>query len=141
MANEQGKDYRVHIKTASGPDVFTAIGGETNLSWKRSSQEQDQSDKDTGIYGASTYGQQKISFAVSGNLKLPDAGFSAANTASKASPPEIEIQVKKGAVIKFQGKVAIGNFSAEFPTTGPATYSYDMANADVPSVDNLAATV
>ena len=139
MANEQGKDWRLYIKT--GANAWTPIGGETSLKWSRSSQEQDQSDKDTGVYGASTYGQQKISFAVTGNLKLPDAGFTAAEVASKASPPEVEVQVKKvgGTAIKYQGRVAIGNFSADFPKDGPATYSMDMANAAAPTVDNLSA--
>jgi len=137
MANEQGKDWRVAIKT--GSNVFTPIGGETALDFTRSSAEQDQSDKDSGIYGATTYGQQKIALKSSGNLKLPDAGFTAAEAASKLSPPEIEVQIKRGTVIKFQGLVAIGNFSANFPKDGPATWSMDMANAAAPTVDNLSA--
>lgn len=136
MSNEFGKDWRVHIKSGA---AFIAIGGETSLRWGRSSAEQDVGDKDSGTYGATSYGQQKITFAVGGNLKLPDAGFTAAETASKASPPQIEIQIKRGNVIKFQGLIAIGNFSAEFPKEGPATYSLDMANAAAPTVDNLSA--
>ena len=85
MANEFGNDWRVAIKSGAG---FIPIGGETSLDWKRSSQEQDISDKDSGVYGATSYGQQKITFAVAGNLKLPDAGFAAAEAASKSSPTE-----------------------------------------------------
>lgn len=136
MANEFGKDWRVHFKSGA---AFIAIGGETSLRWGRSSQEQDVGDKDSGVYGATSFGQQKITFAVAGNLKLPDAGFTAAENASKASPPQIEVQIKKGATIKYQGMVAIGNFSAEFPKEGPATYSFDLANAAAPTVDNLSA--
>ncbi|HEX8419470.1 MAG TPA: phage tail tube protein [Sphingomonas sp.] len=137
MANEFGKDWRVHIKT--GASTFTPIGGETSLDWKRSSQEQDLSDKDSGVYGATSYGQQKINFAVAGNLKLPDPGFAAAEAASKESPPQIEVQIMKGSVVKFLGLVAIGNFSASFPKDGPATYSLDMANAAAPTTDALTA--
>lgn len=140
MGNEYGKDWRISIGDGADPEVFAVIGGETSFDWKRSSQEQDISDKDSGIYGASSYGQQKISFSFAGNLKLPDAGFLKAENASKASPPQVMIQVKKGAVIKFHGLVAIGNFSASFPTTGPATYSFDAANAAAPIVDDLGAT-
>ena len=136
MANEFGKDWRVYIKSAA---TFIAIGGETSLSWKRSSAEQDISDKDSGVYGATSYGQQKINFTVAGNVKLPDAGFTAAEVASKASPPQIEVQIKKGDVIKFHGLIAIGNFSADFGKDGPATYSLDMANAAAPIVDNFSA--
>jgi predicted secreted protein len=137
MPNEFGNDWRVAIKT--GTNSFVAVGGETSLSWKRSSAEQDISDKDSGVYGATSYGQQKITFSVGGNLKLPDAGFSAAEAASKSSPPQVEVQIKKGAVIKFQGLIAIGNFSAEFPKDAPATWSMDMANAAAPTVDNFSA--
>lgn len=137
MPNEFGNDWRVAIKTA--PTGFTPIGGETSLDWTRTSAEQDISDKDSGVYGATSYGQQKITFKVAGNLKLPDVGFAAAEAASKASPPQIEVQIKKGAVIKFHGLVAIGNFSASFPKDAPATYTMDMANAAAPIVDNLTA--
>jgi predicted secreted protein len=137
MANEFGKDWRVHFKT--GASTFVAIGGETSLSWTRSSAEQDISDKDSGVYGATSYGQQKIAFKVAGNLKLPDAGFTAADTASKASPPQTEVKIMKGTVVKYQGLVAIGNFSAEFPKEGPATYSFDLANAAAPTIDNISA--
>lgn len=136
MANEFGADWRINVKSGSG---FIPIGGETSLDWKRSSAEQDISDKDSGIYGATSYGQQKLTFSVAGNVKLPDAGFSAAEAASKASPPQIEVQIKKGAVIKFHGLVAVGNFSAQFPKEGPATYSLDMANAAAPIIDNFSA--
>lgn len=135
--NEFGKDWRVHFKT--GDTTFVSAGGETNLSWKRSSAEQDLSDKDSGVYGATSYGQQKINFTVAGNLKLPDAGFTAAENASKASPPQIEVKIMKGATVKYQGLVAIGNFAAEFPKDGPATYSFDLANAAAPTIDNLSA--
>ncbi|MBM7407056.1 MULTISPECIES: phage tail tube protein [Sphingomonas] len=137
MANEQGKDWRINVKT--GANAYAPVGGETSLEWTRSSAEQDQSDKDSGIYGATTYGQQKIAIKVAGNLKLPDAGFTALEAASKLSPPEIEVQIKRGTVIKFQGLIAIGNFSASFPKDGPATYSMDLANAAAPTVDNLSA--
>ena len=134
--NEFGNDWRVAIKSGDG---FIPIGGETSLDWKRSSQEQDISDKDSGVYGATSYGQQKITFAVAGNLKLPDAGFAAAEAASKSSPPQVEVQIKKGDVIKYHGLIAIGNFSASFPKDAPATFSMDMANAAAPIVDAFTA--
>lgn len=137
MANEQGKDWRLFIKT--GTNTWTPVGGETGLSMKRSSEKQDTSDKDSGIYGSSAYGQQTISFSPSGNLKLPDAGFTALEAASKLSPPQIDVQLQRSGIIKYQGTVAIGNFSAEFPVKGPATWSCDMDNAAAPTIDNLSA--
>jgi hypothetical protein len=134
--NQFGKDWRVHIKSAA---TFIAIGGETSFDWKRSSAEQDLSDKDSGVYGATSYGQQKINFSISGNLKLPDPGLELASDTSKASPPQVEIKVMNGAIVKFHGLVAIGNFSSSFPTTGPATFSLDAVNAAAPIVDDLGA--
>lgn len=134
--NEQGKDWRVRIKSGA---TFIPIGGETTCRIGRSSQEQDISDKDSGVYGGTTYGQQKITIACSGNLKLPDAGFTAVENAGKASPPQVEVQVAKGSTIKFQGLVAVGNFNAEFPKDGPATWSFDLANVGAPTVDNISA--
>lgn len=134
MANEQGRDWRVKVKSGA---AFVAIGGETNLTFKRSRAEQDIGDKDTGDYDATSYGRKKIAIQVSGNLKLPDAGFSVLNAASNASPPHVEVQIVRGDSIRFQGVIAIGNLDATFPKEGLATYSYDLANAAAPTIDDL----
>lgn len=140
MANEYGKDWRVCIGNGQQAETFAALGGETGFSFRRSSQEIDTSDKDSGAYGGTSYGQQKITISPSGNLKLPDAAFKLMSDASKASPPEINIQIKKGNVIKFHGRVGIGNFSSEHPQTGAVTFSCDMSNVTAPIVDDLTAT-
>ncbi|WP_030540556.1 phage tail tube protein [Sphingobium sp. DC-2] len=139
--NEYGKDWRVCIGDGEDPEVFTALGGETGFSFRRASAEIDLSDKSSGSYGSTGYGQQKLTISVSGNLKLPDAAFSALFAASKASPPEINVQIKKGSVVKFHGLVGVGNFSSEHPQTGAVTFSCDMANIGAPIVDDLTATV
>lgn len=136
MANEQGREYRVYVKT--GANAFTAIGGETSCSFKRSRSEQDKSDKDTGAYGATGHGRQSVAISSSGNLKLPDAGFVALDAASKLDVPEIEVQIKKGTIVKYHGLVSIGSLNAEFPE-GLATWSAEMTNAAAPIVDNLTA--
>ncbi|MDF1506264.1 phage tail tube protein [Roseisolibacter sp. H3M3-2] len=139
--NQYGKDYRILIGDGqAGTEGFDPIGGETTLRWGRSSEEFDLSDKDSGVYGSASYGQQTITFDVSGNLKLPDDGLERASDVSKSSPPEVNIKVMKGAVVKFHGMVAIGNFSADFPTKGPATYSFQMKNKGAPIVDDLGAS-
>jgi hypothetical protein len=119
MATEQGRDTRVKIKVGG---EFVPIGGETTFSFKDG--------------GKGTYGQTTISISPSGKLKLPDPGLVALDAASKANPPEVEVQISKGAVVRFQGLVAVGNFSAEFPVD-VATWSCDMKNADTPTIDNL----
>lgn len=140
MGTEYGKDWRIHIGDGEEAETFTAIGGETSFDWKRSSQEIDESTKDDGMYGSTSYGQQKITFSVAGNVKLPDAGLQRAATVSKSAPPEVTIRAMKGAVVKYEGRVAIGNFSTTHPKDGPVTYTFDMANKGAPEVDDLGAT-
>ncbi len=140
MSNEFGNDWRIKIGDGATPEVFTVIGGETSLDWTRTSQEQDISDKDTGTYGASSFSQQKITFKIAGNLKLPDAGLAELDAASKASPPQVMVQVMRGAVVKYKGLVSVGNFSVTAPTVGPVTYTADMVNAAAPITDDLTAT-
>lgn len=137
MPNQYGRDYRIKVGDGQQAEAYTLIGGETGFNMKRASQEQDISDKDGGIYGSTSYGQQKISFSVSGNTKLPDPGYSAIYAASKASPPEIDIEITNGAIVKYKGRVAVGNFSQDHPTNGPVTFTFDMMNVGAPVTDAL----
>lgn len=140
MANEYGKDWRVCIGDGEEVgEVFTPLGGETSHSFRRSSADIDLSDKDSGVYGSGSYGLQRVTISVSGNLKLPDAAFAALFAASKTSPPEINVQIRKNAIIKFHGRVGVGNFSSEASREGPVTYSCDLSNIGAPIVDELGA--
>ncbi|MFN3517953.1 MAG: phage tail tube protein [Sphingomonas sp.] len=138
MATERGADWRIEVKGA-GAEEFVPIGGEISFDWSRSSNEIDESTKDDGMYGSTSYGQQKISIRVNGNAKLPDPGLSRISTVAKTSPPETVVRIVKGAIAKFEGLVAVGNFSTTHPKDGPVTYTFDMANKGAPTVDNFAA--
>jgi predicted secreted protein len=140
MGTEQGKEWRVKIGDGEAVEGFLLIGGELSFDWSRSSQEIDESSKDDGAYGSTSFGQQKISIKVNGNVKLPDPGLERAAEVSKSSPPETRVQIVRGAVVKFDGLIAIGNFSTSHPKDGPVTYSFDLANKGAPTVDNLGAT-
>lgn len=139
MGTEYGKDWRIKIGDGAVPEVFTPIGGETSFDWKRSSQEIDLSDKDSGVYGSSSYGQQKITISVSGNVKLPDVGLEKAADVAKSAPPEVTVQITKGATVKFEGLVGVGNFSTSHGKDGPVTYSFDLSNIGAPTTDDLGA--
>jgi hypothetical protein len=140
MGVEYGKDWRLKIGDGDPvAETFSFIGGEGSLDWKRTSDKIDLSSKEDGVYKSSGWGQQDISFSVSGKLRLPDTGLERAFDISKTSPPEVNIQVVKGAVVKFACRVGIGNFSNTFATDGPATYSFDMSNIGAPTVDDLGA--
>lgn len=138
--SEYGKDWRVYIGDGGSTEAFNPVGGETSVDWTRTSDEIDLSSKDDGIYKSSGYGQQAVSFRISGNVKLPDPGLQRASDVSKLSPPQVNVQIRKGAIIKYQGPVGIGNFSTSFPKQGAATYSYDLKATAAPTIDNLGAT-
>lgn len=140
MANESGADWRIEIGDGEVEEEFDPIGGEKGFDWQRSSAEIDESTKDDGDYGSTSYGRQKVTFKVNGNLRLPDPGLQRASTVSKSRPPETNIRIVRGAIVKYAGRVAIGNFSSSHPDEGPVTYTFDMANKGVPTVDNLGAT-
>lgn len=140
MGTEHGLDWRIHIGDGATPEVFIPIGGETGFDFKRTSDEIDESTKDDGIYGSTSYAQQKITFSVTGNLKLPDPGIERVVDISKARPPEVNIQVMRGAIVKYAGKVAIGAVSTQHPVKGVVPYSFDMVNKGAPTIDDLGAT-
>ncbi len=140
MATEQGADWRIEIGDGeSGSEGFDPIGGEISFDWGRTSTEQDESTKDDGVYGSTSFGQQKINIRANGNLKLPDPGISRASTVAKTTR-EANVRIVKGAIVKFAGPVGIGNFSTTHPKDGPATWSFDMVNRGAPTIDNLGAT-
>lgn len=141
MGIEYGKDWRIRVGDGADPaEVFSDVGGEGSFDWERASDEIDLSSKDDGVYKSTGYGQQAITFQVTGKVKLPDPkGLERVAELSKTSPPEVVIQIVKNDIVKFEGKVAIGNFSTSFPHDGPATYSFSMKNVGAPEVDNLGA--
>ena len=139
MGTEHGKDWRVQIEDAGNPGTFVPVGGEISFDWKRTSAEIDESTKDDGNYGSTSYGQQKITLSMNGNVKLPDAGLELASDVSKTNPPETVVRIVRGATVKFECFVGIGNFSTAHPKDGPVTYSFDMANKGAPDVDDLGA--
>lgn len=137
MAYELGKDWQLYVGDGGGTEVFTAIGGEGSLSWARASTEVDLSSK--GDPGLSTYVNPKITFSVSGKLKLPDTALERIYDVQKSSSNDVNIQIKKSSTIKYAGSVGIGNFSADFPNEGAATYSFNMGATATASTDDLGA--
>jgi len=140
MGIEYGNDWRIMVGDGATPEVFTALGGEVSFDWKRTSDKLDLSTKDDGIYKSGSYGQQEITISVNGKVKLPDTAFENIADVAKTAPPQLNIQIAKGAIIKFEGEVGIGNFSASFPANQPATYSFDMVNVGAPVTDDLGAS-
>ena len=139
MATEFGKNWRVKIGDGEASEAFDVIGGEGSFDWNRQSKEIDTSSKDDGAYATMGYGRQSITFSVSGKLKLPDVGLERVDEIAKSGTPEVNVQITKGAIVKYQGLIAIGNFSCSFPDNDVATFTFDMKAAAVPTVDDLGA--
>lgn len=141
MAYEYANDWRIHIGDGGTPtEDFDALGGEGGFEVKRSSAEIDFSTKDDGVYGATGYGKQKITISVNGNVKLPDTALERVSDQSKVAPPELNINIMKGTVVKYHGRMGVGNFSMNAAKDAPVTYSFDLSNVAAPIVDDLTAT-
>lgn len=135
MATEFGKDWRLYV-TPSGGGAAVPLGGERTTRWARASNDVDTSDKD-GPSGIFTPG--RVTFAVQGNVKLPDAAIVALFNAAK-SGEVLDIEFRKGAVVKYANEVTVGNFSADFDQQGAVPYSFDLSAAGIATVDSLGAT-
>ncbi len=138
MAYVLGKDVKLFVGDGAGSEVFTALGGEGSLSWARSSTEVDLSSK--GDPGLSTYVNPKLTLSASGKLKLPDTALERIDTVAKSSTNEVNVEVKRGAVVLFKCAVGIGNFTTDFPNEGVATFSFNMGCVATPDIDDLGAT-
>src|SRR3546814_16683951 len=97
----------------------------------------DFSTKDDDVYGSAGYGLQTITFNVQGKLKLPDTALERIDTIAKSGNPVVNIKIMKGAVEKFVGAVAVGNFLSSFPHDGPATFRFTARNAAASHVEAL----
>lgn len=137
---ELGSDYRIFVSDGATPPNFTSIAGETQFDWQRQSKEIDGSTKDDGVYGSTGFGQQTLTFDVSGMLKLPDPGLTRVNSVAKSSPPNVVMRVMKGNIKKYEGLVAIGNFSTTHQRDENVTWKFTAKNVGAPTVDALDAT-
>ncbi|BBC72921.1 conserved hypothetical protein [Altererythrobacter sp. B11] len=140
MATEFGNTWRIKIGDGEAPEEFELIGGEGSFEWNRQSKEIDTASKDDGSYAPVGFGRQTITIPVNGKLRLPDAGLERVDAVAKTHPHEVMAQITKGAIVKYQGLVAIGNFSTAFPDDEACTFRFDMKAAAVPIIDDLGAT-
>jgi hypothetical protein len=135
MGTERGIDTRLSFGDGANSEAFATLGGEKSFDWNQASNDLDTSDKD-GPSGYFIPG--RINFSVQGNVKLPSAGFSAAYAAAK-SGASIHMKAMKGAVVRYSGGVTVGNFKTSYPNDGTVNYSFDLANSEPPSVNDLTA--
>jgi len=140
MAYELGTVWRIYVGDGGGSEVFSALGGEGSFDWSRASDSIDFSSKDSAVYKLGTYGAHSMTFNVSGKLELPDTALERIDDIQKSATKELNIQIRKSAITKFAGKVAIGNFSISAADAQAVTYSFNMMLADTPTTDDLGAS-
>lgn len=117
--------------------MFTQLGGEGSFELQRASDDIDLTTKDDTTYKNGTFGLMQITLSVSGKVKLPDTALTRIDTVARSGTPNVNIQIKKGATVKFACAVGVGNFSASYPADGPATYSFTMRNTAAPGTDAM----
>lgn len=136
---EYGKDWSIFFGSGGASETFAPLGGEGSFDWKTATDKIDMSSKGDGQLKAQGFGQSTYDFTVSGKLKVPDVGMSELYAASQAQPPVIDFQIKKGAIVKYQGQVGVGNLSVTAGNGDAVTFSADMSATTVPTVNNLMA--
>jgi hypothetical protein len=139
--SEYGQTWRIEIGDGTtGTENFLPIAGEVTFDWTRTSKEIDLSSKDDGAYAATGYGSQKVTISPSGKLKLPDPGLQRLSAVSKLIPPVETVKIMKGAIVKYQGLMGVGNFSTAHPNDDVCTWKCDLTAVAAPTVDDIGAS-
>ncbi|MBB4152903.1 putative secreted protein [Sphingomonas jinjuensis] len=129
---EFGKDTRISVSVDNGTTWLT-IAGEKSFDFARASSDTDISDKDGP---AKVFTPGVVTLAVSGNVKLPDAGLTAVYNAIKTGGV-ILAKAAKGSTARYNGPVTAGNWKGTFGQDGPVPYSFDLAAAGPATTDTL----
>jgi hypothetical protein len=132
MVTEFGKDTRLNFGDGADPEVFAVLGGEGSYDRTQASTDVDTTDKDGP---AGLYVPGRIGWSVSGNVKLPDVGFSRIVAASKSGLPIDLKETFKGTTVRYLGPVTIGNLKLTRGSTGAVPYTFDMTAFAVPTTD------
>jgi predicted secreted protein len=144
VAKKLGNDYRLWIESAT-PGTFTQIAGQQSLTYNRSSQQIDISDKNNAPYALSAAGLFAVDISVQGLADLPDAnGFTLMETKFKAQA-SWKFQIRKNgssgadpADVVFAATCNILELPLTFPQNGGVGYSAKLGLALAPTVDALA---
>ena len=140
MSKKLGNDYRLFIGDGGGPEVFTEIAGQQDLSISRSAQSIDTSTKDNFPYATQAPGLRTLSIPFNLIPDLPDAdGYGALESAANATTPvPVTFQVKTGATVVFEGSMYITDFNTSFAQNDAVKATGTLVAADAPTTDALA---
>lgn len=139
MAKKLGNDYRLFIGDGAGPEVFTEIKGQQNLSITRNGATIDTSTKDNAPYGTQAPGLRTLSIAFALIPDLPDAlGYTAFETfalASSSTPKNF--QIKKGSTVVFLGSLYCTDLNTTFDMNDAVKATGTLVSAAAPTTDAL----
>jgi hypothetical protein len=139
VAKKLGNNYRLFIGDGGGPETFTEIKGQQNLSITRNGNTIDTSTKDNAPYGTSAPGLRSLSIAFALIPDLPDAsGFTALETFALASSPTPKnFQIKTGSTVVFQGSMYCTDFNSAFDMNDSVKATGTLVAAAAPTTDAL----
>ncbi len=140
MAKKLGNDYRLFIGDGGGPETFTEIAGQQDLSVSRQSAQIDTSTKDNFPYATSAPGLKTLSIPFNLIPNLPDAdGYGELETqALSATPAPVNFQIKTGSTIVFECAMYITDFNTSFAQNDAVKATGTLVAADAPTTDALA---
>lgn len=143
MAKKLGNDYRLWIESAT-PGTYNQIAGQQSLSYSRSSQQIDVSDKNNSPYALSAAGLFDVQVSLEGLADLPDAtGYTLLETKFLAQT-SWKFQIRKGGSsgsgtdVVWAATCNILELSNEFAQNGAVKYTTKLGLASAPTTDALA---
>lgn len=136
-----GKNVRFYVGDgASGTENYLPIGGEKEIQVTVQADDIDTTSKDSGSFKTSLSGQMKVTLKVSGNVFLPDAGYTRVAEQAATSGNMTDFKVMRGSIVLIMGTCALMNHSVTGSENGAESYSFDAALTAAPTTFNLAAT-
>jgi predicted secreted protein len=143
MAKKLGNDYRLWIESST-PGTYNQILGQQSLSYSRSSNQIDVSDKNNSPYALTAAGLFDVSISLEGLADLPDAtGYTLLETKFLAQTAW-KFQIRKAGTSGvdadkvFAATLNILELSTEFPQNGAVKYSAKFGLSIAPTTDALA---
>jgi predicted secreted protein len=143
MAKKLGNDYRLWIESST-PGTYNQILGQQSLSYSRTSNQIDISDKNNSPYALSAAGLFDVSISLEGLADLPDAtGYTLLETKFLAQTPW-KFQIRKAgssgvdADKVFAATLNILELSTSFGQNGAVSYSAKFGLSIAPTTDALA---
>jgi len=127
MAKVKGEDIYVNINTGTyGSPVWTKVGGQKDASITFGLGDIDVTDKDSGGWEESLFGNRKVEIEFDAFLIEDDAGFTEMKKGFwDAIPKDLDLQLKTPAAT-YRGSFRLTEMPIEAPLGDAATVSFSL---------------